>query len=330
MSKFWDGFKKVAGTILSDVVPVVGPLIGSFLGSNDNEQAREDTAKQNALDRQFQLDMWNKTNAYNTPMEQMNRLRSAGINPATFYGSGSGANTTSTFTPMMSKPLPYQNRGEIFNSALNQYHDLSRRPLENDLLVLDAAGKAAMTAKVAAETEKTTGVDTDLTRAQVDKTKTDTILSHYQTGKVDADTDLSKQELLTRKLEYDKAQKLFDTSVDAQMASLKNIELRNKEQEIVNSQLPEKHKQFMFESYAKLKQAQATLSETQFNNALKSEILDMRRKGIEVNDGFLWRFFSEFLPEKAEIRESMTDKKVGEHNAFMDLIRMMTGSKKNN
>ena len=42
---------------------------------------------------QRQLDFWNMTNQYNTPVKQRERLEAAGLNPALMYGAGSGANT---------------------------------------------------------------------------------------------------------------------------------------------------------------------------------------------------------------------------------------------
>jgi hypothetical protein len=49
-------------------------------------------------------EMWNKANAYNSPAEQMLRLKSAGLNPMLAYGSGSVAGNTSGQTPSMSIP----------------------------------------------------------------------------------------------------------------------------------------------------------------------------------------------------------------------------------
>jgi hypothetical protein len=44
--------------------------------------------------------MWKRQNAYNTPANQMQRLKDAGLNPALMYGQGTMGNAE--------KPLPYQ------------------------------------------------------------------------------------------------------------------------------------------------------------------------------------------------------------------------------
>jgi hypothetical protein len=45
--------------------------------------------------RQHSIDMWNKVNSYNHPIEQMARLKSAGINPHMAYMKGTVNNTAS-------------------------------------------------------------------------------------------------------------------------------------------------------------------------------------------------------------------------------------------
>lgn len=45
---------------------------------------------------QWQWDMWQEQNAYNTPDEQMRRLKAAGLNPMLVYGNGSVAGNTAS------------------------------------------------------------------------------------------------------------------------------------------------------------------------------------------------------------------------------------------
>lgn len=56
--------------------------------------------QQRAMDKQQQLNLeaWNLQNAYNTPQQQMERLKAAGLNPRLIYGEGSSA-------PNMAGPL---------------------------------------------------------------------------------------------------------------------------------------------------------------------------------------------------------------------------------
>lgn len=86
--------------------PLAIPLIGAAMsglgiasGMHQNKKNREFQIEQNQADRQYQWDMYyqqrrdsledfDATNRYNSPEEQMNRLRQAGLNPNLVYGKG--------------------------------------------------------------------------------------------------------------------------------------------------------------------------------------------------------------------------------------------------
>lgn len=51
------------------------------------------------LANQHEIDMWNMSNAYNTPEMQMQRLQEAGLNPNLIYGSGSANTGNAKDTP---------------------------------------------------------------------------------------------------------------------------------------------------------------------------------------------------------------------------------------
>lgn len=93
----------------------LGSALGFFSNqSNMNAQAavsRENTDKTIAANKAsaelaYQRDMaqWERSNAYNSPAEQMKRLKGAGLNPMLAYGSGSVAGNTSGQSPTMGTP----------------------------------------------------------------------------------------------------------------------------------------------------------------------------------------------------------------------------------
>lgn len=55
---------------------------------------------------QYNRDLWDYQNAYNTPQAQMDRLRAAGLNPRLMYGSGGAA--TGNAGPIQSAEVPTQ------------------------------------------------------------------------------------------------------------------------------------------------------------------------------------------------------------------------------
>lgn len=83
-------------------IGAAGGLLGSLFSHNAASQNRKFTAEQNRLQREFnaaeaqksrdfQLDMFNRTNAYNTPKATVDRLVAAGLNPALAFGGFEGA-----------------------------------------------------------------------------------------------------------------------------------------------------------------------------------------------------------------------------------------------
>ena len=68
---------------------ILGPIIGAGLSFGkdawQNKKNRELEAKRRAYD----LAQWERQNAHNHPLEQMRRLKEAGLNPNLIYGQRS-------------------------------------------------------------------------------------------------------------------------------------------------------------------------------------------------------------------------------------------------
>lgn len=93
------------------------------------KQQQQFALNQSKAQREWDLAMWHKANEYNSPREQMARLKGAGLNPNMIYGSGSATGNTSTATPSYSKaktpnflsiPAPAISK---MSSALAAYQD---------------------------------------------------------------------------------------------------------------------------------------------------------------------------------------------------------------
>lgn len=70
------------------IAPVVGSAVNaatSIIGQNKANKANRDLARKQ---REWNEAMWHKQNAYNAPIAQMARLKSAGLNPRMIYGAG--------------------------------------------------------------------------------------------------------------------------------------------------------------------------------------------------------------------------------------------------
>lgn len=112
-------------------ISAAGSLLSGILGNSaakrrDKRQAKYDM-KLAEYGYNKDHEMWSEANEYNKPIEQMNRLKEAGLNPHLVYGSGSATgNTSQASTPK------YQNPGTQFKvrpqidpqSMLNQFINL--------------------------------------------------------------------------------------------------------------------------------------------------------------------------------------------------------------
>lgn len=77
-----------------------------------NKRQYRNQVKAMALQDQYNRDLWDYQNAYNTPAQQMKRLQEAGLNPRLMYGSPQGGATAG---PIESLEVPTEQtpRGEI-------------------------------------------------------------------------------------------------------------------------------------------------------------------------------------------------------------------------
>lgn len=67
------------------------PMLGAIgIGAASSLAGAISTGRQNKKSRQFQEKMFDKTNKYNAPISQMERLQQAGLNPNLVYGGSSG------------------------------------------------------------------------------------------------------------------------------------------------------------------------------------------------------------------------------------------------
>lgn len=82
------------------------------------------------------IEMWNRGNEYNNPVNQMKRLKDAGLNPNLVYGNGSVVGNTTTQLPKYNTPrMEYSFRMENPLSEISQYSDLKIKQLQADNLL---------------------------------------------------------------------------------------------------------------------------------------------------------------------------------------------------
>ena len=112
--------------VIDSLVGGVFGLIGGNQTNKANEKLNKEQMKFNAeqaeISRNWQEEMWNKANQYNSPVQQMQRLTEAGLNPNLVYGNGADATAAavpSTQSANSGSLKPYQNSfGSAIQSAI--------------------------------------------------------------------------------------------------------------------------------------------------------------------------------------------------------------------
>jgi hypothetical protein len=65
--------------------------LSGLIGIGSNAIQNKQTKKREAEKRAYDLEQWQRKNQYNHPLEQMRRLKDAGLNPNLIYGSSPGS-----------------------------------------------------------------------------------------------------------------------------------------------------------------------------------------------------------------------------------------------
>lgn len=96
------------GFNVGQILPAVTTLWEGYQNrkqSQKNLKNQQNFNLQQAADaRAYNLEMWHMSNQYNSPREQMARLKAAGLNPNLAYGSGNVAGLSSGRAPEYVKP----------------------------------------------------------------------------------------------------------------------------------------------------------------------------------------------------------------------------------
>lgn len=103
----------------------------SQLGSNIGSRAfsREMYAQQH----EDSIEFWKMQNEYNTPWNQMQRLKQAGLNPAMIYGSG-GSTGGMASAPKVPTPMSAQFTPPQLGNVLTNIYDLEVKERQSDML----------------------------------------------------------------------------------------------------------------------------------------------------------------------------------------------------
>jgi len=131
---------------LGSLIGAVGGLTQGIIQGNQQRENIKQTHKNQMELQEYQyskdLEMWNKANLYNSPEEQMQRLKEAGINPHMAHGSGSVSNTSSSTLPKYQAPKQdFSGRDPLINplQILGAFQDFKLKNAQIDNVQADSA-----------------------------------------------------------------------------------------------------------------------------------------------------------------------------------------------
>lgn len=268
------------GGLLAGVGAAIGG-ISSIFGAKENRRAQRDANEANLelakYQNQWNLEQWNRENAYNTPAEQMRRLKQAGINPNLAFSNGTIDNVSAsspTASPM--KVEPYLGNTQDMQSMVAN----------------------VMTGLQAFETYKQAQNQTKLGETQVDYLKADVLNKRAHTEKLfEEKMGLQYDNYVKRELR-DYNIDMFKLQMDDARA---NISLKNAQTDVhrLSLSFTKKQMELIAEQIIKTKQEVANLKTTNEHTRelITREKLDnaLRKQGINPSDPMLYRMLGQAI-----------------------------------
>lgn len=118
---------------LAPVIAAGASLVGSAINKSAQGSANSQNLKLAKYQNQWNLEQWNRENAYNDPSSQMSRLKQAGLNPNLVYGSG--AQTTAASSPKAAnmEVTPYLGASNDLGASVNAAINAQQLQRQNEL-----------------------------------------------------------------------------------------------------------------------------------------------------------------------------------------------------
>lgn len=114
--------------IVTSVASLAGQSMSNSANQANNKQAWAQQLKLYKMQREDNERMWHMTNEYNSPVQQMARLRQGGLNPHLVYGNGAGGMTASTLSaggaPSVSRAATEWDLGKVVGGGISAYYDV--------------------------------------------------------------------------------------------------------------------------------------------------------------------------------------------------------------
>lgn len=150
---------------------LAGGVINAFQTQGQNRKSRDWSEYMYERQRLDNLSHWNQQNEYNTPANQMARMKAAGLNPAMMYGGGQGGGTASPVQkaeaqrPEFKVPRAGDSLAQAGTTFMNSIYNMELKEQQLDNLKADNTVKLAQAALLASQGDRSQfdlGLETEL------------------------------------------------------------------------------------------------------------------------------------------------------------------------
>lgn len=116
----------ITGSIIAGGTQLLGAGANAYAQGKMNKKTRKFAQEERRYQNEWNLDMWNRMNEYNTPAAQMERFEEAGLNPHLIYGKGTAGNATNAPSASQASWNPKAPQLELPNlmQAFSMYQDI--------------------------------------------------------------------------------------------------------------------------------------------------------------------------------------------------------------
>jgi ribosomal protein L25 (general stress protein Ctc) len=269
------------------VIAAGANLLGQGLNyaatANINESTQKWNEKMYGQQRMDAMADWMRQNEYNSPAEQMRRLREAGLNPHLVYGGGANSVSQpirSTDAKSWNPQVPQVDLASVANTALFKQYDLRMRDaqidqtsenvkltkdkqLETQAKVAGILASSARTKQQIAQSEQLFGITLEQAKENVRSTR------------ATIDSTITKNEQLKVLFEPSLQKAVIDVLQSRKNLAKTDVEIQSLNQAIKNAQQDEQLKRD--------------------DHMLKTYEINLNKNGVQKNDNIILRKAAEHV-----------------------------------
>ena len=248
-----------------------------------NKKTRKWNEKMYGIQKADTLENWNRQNAYNSPEQQMTRLRQAGLNPNLVYGKGADNTASSIQNTQPQSWNPQAPKIDLSGAAnsMTTYYDTKIKQAN-----LDNVAQTIATMKAEENLKKITALNV---AAQTDRTQYDLNFNKEMKDTIVQEMMLKNKTMETQiqvtlgKFEIEKL-----ASSDNHAKTLQEIaesKQRVLSQQLQNAMLPLQKRKIEQE----IDSLKMIITNNDLDRQMKHIELDLYKRGIQKNDPAWWR-----------------------------------------